>query len=50
MLYIVRVFDDGDVYEYEFGNICHAEEQYSWEKSAEILLYKNGKETLIKRK
>lgn len=49
-MYIVRAFDDGEVYEYEFGNIRHAEEQYSWEKSAEMWLYENGKETLIKRK
>ena len=50
MLYIVRAFEDGDVYEYEYGSIAQAEEQYDWEKSAEIWLYVDGKETLIRRK
>lgn len=50
MLYIVRAFEDGDLYEYEYGNFPHAEEQYRWEKSAEMWLYEDGKETLIKKK
>ena len=50
MLYIVRAFEDGEMYEYEYGNIVHAEEQYNREKSAEIWLYTNGFETLVRRK
>lgn len=50
MLYVVKAIDDGEVYEYEYGNLPHAEEQYNWEKSAEMWLYKDGKEILIKRK
>ena len=50
MLFIVRAFEDGETYEYEYGNLAQAEEQYDWEKSAEIWLYVDGKETLIRRK
>ena len=50
MLYIVRVFENGYMYEYEDGNLPHAEDQYRWEKSAEMWLYEDGKETLIKGK
>ena len=39
MLYIVRAFDDGEMYEYEYGNLIQAEEQYDWENSAELWLY-----------
>ena len=50
MLYIVRAFEDGQMYEYEYGDLYHAEEQYNWENSAELLLYTNGVETLIRSK
>ena len=50
VLYIVRVIDNGYMYEYEYGNLPHAEDQYNWEKSAEMWLYEDGKETLIKSK
>lgn len=50
MLYIVRAFEDGQMYEYEYGDLYHAEEQYNWEHSAELWLYTNGVETLIRRK
>ena len=50
MLYVVKVFEDGEVYEYEYGNLPHAEDQYNWEKSAEIWLYVDNTETLIRRK
>lgn len=50
MLYIVRAFDDGDIYEYEYGNLRHAEEQYDWEQSAEMWVYVDGKEILLKSK
>ena len=50
MLYIVRAFEDDEVYEYEYGNLQHAEDQYNWEKSAELLVYENEKEFLIRKK
>ena len=50
MLYIVRAFENGHVYEYEYDNIRHAYDQYDWEKSAEILIYEDGKETLVMQK
>ena len=50
MLYIVRAFEDDQMYEYEYGNLHHAEDQYNWEKSAELWLYEDGKETLIRKK
>ena len=50
MLYIVRAFENEHIYEYEYGDLYHAEEQYNWEDSAELLLYTNGTETLIRRK
>ena len=50
MLYIIRVFENDEMYEYEYGSLNHAEEQYSWENSAELWLYKDGKETLIRKK
>ena len=50
MLFIVRSFEDGEIYEYEYGNLAQAEEQYDWEMSAELWLYVNGTETLIRRK
>ena len=50
MLYIVRAYDDGDVFDYEYGNINHAEEHYKYEKCASIIEYNNGKETIIKSK
>lgn len=28
MLYILKVTEDGEVYEYEYGNLRHALEQY----------------------
>ena len=50
MLYIVRVYEDGTAYEYEYGNMDHVLEQYNHEKTADILRYENGEEKLIRRK
>lgn len=55
MLYIVRVHEDGDVYEYEYGNMEHATEHYNMETKAdkvELLEYsmKTHEETIIKSK
>lgn len=51
MLYIVRVKDDGEQYEYEYGNIRHAEEHLAMEKptaKVEIYEYHNGIERMIR--
>lgn len=50
MLYIVRAYDNGDVFNYEYGCIEHAEEHYKYEGCASIIEYNNGKETIIKSK
>ena len=50
MLYIVRVFEGNDTFEYEYGNMGHALEQYTYEKTADILEYKNGEENLVRKK
>lgn len=51
MLHIVRVFEaDGARFDYEYGNLPHAEEHYACEKTAEIWEYNNGKEKLLRRK
>ena len=50
MLYIVKSIEDWGIYEYEFDNLRHAEEQYNWEKSAEMWIYKDGEEILVKSK
>jgi hypothetical protein len=50
MLYIVRVYEDGKKYEYEYGHIRHALEHYMYEKVAKLVEYDNGKEQIIKEK
>lgn len=50
MLYIVRAFEDDNMYEYEYGDLYHAEDQYNWEKLAELWLFEDGKEILIRSK
>ena len=49
MLYIVRAYEKGQSFDYEYGNIKHAEEHFAYEMTADIIEYNNGKETLIKR-
>ena len=50
MLYIVRVYEDGKKYEYEYGNIRHALEHYIHEQTAKLVEYNNGEELIIKEK
>lgn len=50
MLYIVRIFEDDNVFEYEYGNMDHALEQYSYEYNADIFEWTKGKMKLVKRK
>ena len=50
MLYIVIAHEDGEQYEYEYGNHAHAKAHYNNEKSAQLLEYKDGKHYLIECK
>ena len=48
MLYIVKVWDEGEFYEYEYGCIEHALEHIAVEKGcAKLYRYRNGVETLV---
>ena len=38
MLYIVRVYDDGETYEYEYGDYDHASDHFNWEKTDEYAM------------
>ena len=49
MLYIVRVYDGNDVYEYEYGLLEHVKEHLKMEKCpVEMYEYRNGKEQIIR--
>jgi hypothetical protein len=50
MLYIVKVFEGDDVFEYEYGNMDHALEHYEHEKTAKIVQYYKGKEIILRSK
>ena len=45
-LYIVRVYEDDETYEYEYGNLKHArqhhEEEFAKGNKANIFRYKDG--------
>ena len=48
MLYIVRVYEDEQVYEYEYGLLEHAQAHMETEKCrAELYVWLNGREELI---
>lgn len=49
-LFIVKVFEDGESFEYEFGNLKHAREQFNSESNAQLLEYVNGKYHLVEAK
>jgi len=49
-IFIVEVLDDGDKFEYEYGNLKHAEEHYNNEKVANLFEYNKGKHYFIKGK
>ena len=49
MLYIVKVWDEGNLYEYEYGCIEHALEHMKVEKScAKLYQYRDGTEKAVK--
>ena len=49
MLYIVRVIEDGEVFEYEYGNQRHAMEHLEMEQHAVVSTYdmRTHEETVI---
>jgi len=49
-IYIVEASEDGEKFQYEYGNIKHAEEHYNNEKIAIIYEYNNGNYYLVKSK
>lgn len=49
-LYIVEVLDDGEKFEYEYGNIRHAEEHYNNERYVNLYEYNNGNYYFVKSK
>lgn len=51
MLYIVRVYEDGQCYEYEYGLLEHATLHFQSEKCCvQLLEYKNENENLLATK
>ena len=49
MLYIVKVWDEGNLYEYEYGCIEHALEHMKVDKScAKLYQYRDDEETTVK--
>ena len=50
MLYIVKVYESGEVYEYEYGNIDHASDHYIQENTAKLIGYYMGKELILRSK
>ena len=49
-LYIVVVDDYGETFQYEFGNIKHAREQFDSELRAQLLEYIDGEYHLVEAK
>ncbi len=48
MIYIVRVYDGENVYEYEYVNEKHAREHMAWEKChTELYAWQNGLERFL---
>ena len=48
MLYVIRVFDGLEIYEYEYGNLKHAQEHLSFERCySELYEWQNNTEKLI---
>jgi len=41
-IFIVKVLDDGETFEYEYCNYSHAKEHYNNEKTATIYEYVEG--------
>lgn len=50
MLYVLKVTEDGEVYEYEYGNLRHALEHYDKEETATVIEYYYRKEKILVQK
>ena len=55
LMYVVRVYEDGEKIEYEYGNIKHAIEHFDWETKAdkvELVEYRTitGTEEVVRSK
>ena len=48
MIYIVRVVENNHPYDYEYGNLKHAEEHFANEQNAYLLKYYQGEEIVLK--
>ena len=49
-IFIVEVLDDGEKFQYEYGNLKHAEEHYNMEKVVNLYEYNKGKHYFVKGK
>lgn len=49
-IYILEVTEDGEKYQYEYGNRQHAEEHYNSEKFCIMYEYNNGNYYFMKNK
>jgi len=49
-IFVLKVMDDGEIFEYEYGNYSHAKEHYTSEKSATLYEYVNGNYHLVDTK
>ncbi len=48
MIFIVRVYEGTEIYEYEYGNEKHAREHMEWEKChAELYIWLHGCEWFL---
>ena len=50
MLYIVKAYDNGHIFEYEYATLRHANVHYTTETDADIVAYNQGQETILRRK
>lgn len=47
MLYVLKVTEDDEVYEYEYGNLRHVLDHYNKEETATVTEYYYGKEKVL---
>lgn len=50
MLYVLKVTENGEAYEYEYGNLRHALEHYDKEATATVTEYYYRKEKILASK
>ena len=49
-IFIVKVVDDGEMFEYEYNNYNHAKQHYNNEKNATIYEYSKGEYYFVESK